>query len=473
MSFTIDGEYNSATMHGSRKMFDESCIEQVATMVDQPAFVGDDDIAVMPDGHWGSGAVIGFTMPVKDRICPNTVGVDVGCGMYAENFGQPDINLEDESVLAELDTNIRDRVPTGFDVHDDSEYHILNGFPWDECKRKLMAIDQNTEIALPEPSVYDDDYFENMCKNVGHDLVRAINSVGSLGGGNHFIELGTDSNGELWTVIHSGSRGPGAAIAQYWQDKATEHTFERRSTVEIPESEVQYFDGDAIRKQADGTFVASPGELSIDREAILADYEGEAIDGKFGQLKSFMNAGKSNSTPFDYLEGDEAAGYIVDMIFAQTYASVSRKLMAFSVQESIGSMVEQQPLVYDSIESVHNYIDFADATIRKGACRAHEGERLIVPFNMSFGTIIALGRGNPDWNKSSAHGAGRVMSRTEATNRFDDDQFAEETGDVFMSERPLDEIPSAYKDARQVESALADSVDVIDRIEPVLTVKAP
>jgi len=453
-------------------MFDDSCLEQIETMVNEPAFIGDDDISIMPDGHKGSGAVIGFTMPLKERVCPNTVGVDVGCGMYAVNFGQPDIDIEDDDVLSELDSNIRDHVPTGFDVHDETDYHIVNDFPWGKCKRKLKAIDQNIGISLPDADVYDE-YFKDMCDRVGHDVVRAINSIGTLGGGNHFIELGTDSNGDLWTVIHSGSRGPGAAIAQYWQDKATEHTFERLSTVEIPESEVQYFDGDAIRKQADGTFVASPGELSIDRESILADYEGEAIDGKFGQLKSFMNAGKSDSSPFDYLAGDEAAGYIVDMIFAQTYASVSRQLMASSVQESIESMVKQSPLVYDSIESVHNYIDFEDATIRKGACRAYEDERLIVPFNMSFGTIIASGRGKPDWNKSSAHGAGRAMGRTEATNRFDDDQFDEETSDVFMSERPLDEIPSAYKDARRVESALADSVDVVDRIEPVLTVKAP
>lgn len=471
MSFTVEGEYNTATVHAERDLIEDECIGQIQEMVNHEALYGDSDIAIMPDAHFGAGAVIGFTMPVKDRVVPNVVGVDCGCGMYAINMGKISVDTMEEQKLYEIDNAIRNRIPTGFDVHDRNDYHMIEDFPYTLCEQKWDSFAENTEFDLDQgeiPKFPRDTYFDDLCKRVEYDKTRAINSMGTLGGGNHFIELGYDSSNNVWCIIHSGSRGIGAEIAQHWQDEATEKTFERNALVEIPGREAKYFEGLSVGD----TQTVAPSELSIDREAILEDYEGEAIEGKFGQLKSYMNAGKEDGSPLDYLEGDEAIGYIKDMIFAQTYASESRKEMASAVVDSVEHVSKDSVEVVDSIESVHNYIDFDDATIRKGACRAHEVERLVVPLNMSFGTLLCRGKGKDSWNNSSAHGAGRAMSRTAAENQFDTDDFEEQIGDVYMSKKPMDEIPGAYKDPKQIERALGDSVEVLDRVEPFLSVKA-
>ena len=466
MTFEIDGKHNTATVHTTqdRDSCEQEALDQIGQMVDHKAFAGDSDVSIMPDFHWGSGAVIGFTMPVKDRIVPNTIGVDIGCGMYATKIDTPDFDTSDKEILSQLDASIRQRVPTGFDVHSSSEsdYHIVNEFPWHECKRKLVLFDSHTDFDLPDADdVYTDKYFNELCDKIGYDPMRAINSVGTLGGGNHFIELGTDSSGSVWSIIHSGSRGIGAQIAQYWQEQATRKTTTRKSIDDVP-SDVRQYLGDDWKPRAD---------------KIRGDFSGDSIQETFDRVsQAIQEYGPSTAdrnTDLDYLEGDEAVGYIIDMIFAQTYASVSRKLMAKSVTESFRSVLTNPDIeVTDAIESVHNYIDFEDATIRKGACRAQTGERLVVPFNMSDGTIIARGHGRSSWNNSSAHGAGRAMSRTAAENRFTDSDFEEQTSDVYMSERPLDEIPGAYKSAEQIEAALGESLTVIDRVEPFMSIKA-
>jgi len=194
-------------------------------------------------------------------------------------------------------------------------------------------------------------------------------------------------------------------------------------------------------------------------------------------IQQTKNAESSRDTDLDYLEGEEAHGYIIDMIFAQTYASVSRREMMRSVEQALdelefGTQLNSKPWRYEDVESVHNYIDFEDATIRKGACRAHEGERLIVPLNMKYGTLICEGRGVDSWNNSSAHGAGRAMGRRDAKRQFSEEDFEEQTDGVFMSKNPLDEIPGAYKDPEMIEEALGESVEVVERVEPFLSIKA-
>ena len=458
MSFEITGKYNTATVHTNkdREECEQEALDQIQEMVDHEAFVGDDDIAIMPDFHWGAGAVIGFTMLSKDRVVPNTIGVDIGCGVYTVNLG--DIEFDD---LEKLDSAIRERIPTGFDVHDRNDYHVLDDFPWDECKSNLDAFSKQTDFDLPDPeSVYTKSYFTDLCKKVGYNQTRAINSIGSLGGGNHFIELGRDEGGDVWCTIHSGSRGIGAAVAEYWQDRATEHTTIRRSIEDVPDSVEEYLT-ERWKPKAD---------------KIRADFDGEDIQRKFDEVsQAIQEYGPHTSdrnTDLDYLEGGEASGYIVDMIFAQTYASESRKQMVTGVTDAVRSIKDESVEIKDEIESVHNYIDFDDATIRKGACRAHEGERLVVPFNMNAGAIIARGKGKESWNKSSAHGAGRAMSRTEAKNRFDEEDYSEQTEGVFTSVEPLDESPEAYKSAGRIEAALSGNVVIDDRIEPFLSIKA-
>lgn len=454
MTFEITGEYNTATVHTTQDRVDceEEALEQIQAMTDHEAFVGDEDIAIMPDFHWGAGAVIGFTMPLKNRVVPNTIGVDIGCGMYAVNFGEI---YEDELNLEALDTEIRRQIPTGFDVHRRNDYHMIKNFPWDACRQKLSTFSRGSDINFPAPkSVYTDSYFEELCREIGYDMGRAINSMGTLGGGNHFIELGTDPLSNLWCIIHSGSRGIGAEIAQYWQDRATDRMNDRAMQTEIPEHIDPYL-GDNWKPKT---------------SKIRDDFSGEDIQDKFDELSYFIqrtrDAESNRDTDLDYLEGGEAARYIIDMIFAQTYASESRRKMAASVGDVLGSRV------ITSIESVHNYIDFDDGVIRKGACRARDGEPLVVPFNMKYGTIIAQGKGRDDWNRSSAHGAGRSMSRTEAERQFTDADFVEQTEGVFMSEQPMDEIPGAYKSPEDIEAALGENVEIQNRITPFFSIKA-
>jgi len=216
-------------------------------------------------------------------------------------------------------------------------------------------------------------------------------------------------------------------------------------------------------------------------DKIRADFDGEDIQEMFDKISQFIqktkNAEKERNTDLDYLEGEEAHGYIKDMIFAQTYASESRKRMAIAVHDAVKKVemgvVPDVKKIQDRIESVHNYIDFNDGVIRKGACRAHDGERLIVPFNMNYGTLICEGKGRDDWNNSAPHGAGRAMSRTEAKNRYDEQDMAEQTGDTYLSVTPVDETPRAYKDPELIEEAIGPTTaEIVDRVKPLLSVKA-
>lgn len=313
MTFEITGQHNSATVYTNkeREQCEEEALAQIQEMTDSKAFVGDNNISIMPDFHWGSGAVIGFTMPVTNRVVPNTIGVDIGCGMFAADFGQI---REDELMLDYLDQEVRNRIPTGFDVHSRNDYHMIDDFPWGECRRKLRTFDENTEFAIPNSDEqYTDSYFNELCEKVDYDVGRAINSMGTLGGGNHFIEFGRDSRDHVWAIIHSGSRGIGASIAEYWQERATDLTTKRKSIDNVPE-EVREYMTDSWKPKV---------------EKIRDEFDGEEIQQMFDSVsQAIQKYGPHNSdrnTDLDYLEGDEAIGYIIDMIFAQTYASESRK----------------------------------------------------------------------------------------------------------------------------------------------------
>jgi len=460
----IEGEHTTADVKVDE--VEEECRDQIQEMVDYEAFRN--PVSVMPDTHWGAGAVIGFTMPVGERICPNTIGVDIGCGMYAVNLGRPSIDFNEEQKLHEVDQEIRKRVPVGFDVHDRADYHMVKDFPYTDCETKWDRFAESTGFDLPQdeiPKFPRDSYFENLCKRVGYDQGRAINSMGTLGGGNHFIELGfAQKTGDLWCIIHSGSRGIGANIAQHWQEVAKDRMNERAMNVEIPD-EIEPYLSENWKPKAD---------------KIRADFDGEDIQEMFDKISQFIqktkNAEKERNTDLDYLEGEEAHGYIKDMIFAQTYASESRKRMAIAVHDAVKKVemgvVPDVKKIQDRIESVHNYIDFNDGVIRKGACRAHDGERLIVPFNMNYGTLICEGKGRDDWNNSAPHGAGRAMSRTEAKNRYDEQDMAEQTGDTYLSVTPVDETPRAYKDPELIEEAIGPTAEIVDRVKPLLSVKA-
>lgn len=446
-SMIIQGESTNADV--KLEQIDDYTREQIQEMVDHEAF--QNPVEIMPDTHAGAGAVIGFTMEVGDRLVPNTIGVDIGCGMYAVNLGYDDLPEEPEVI----DQRIRQRIPTGSSVHEDQNPDLLSHVFYQANSTLEKFHDRHATSGGPidvavQQDGYDRVFFERLCESVGMDKERAENSLGTLGGGNHFIELGrSEETGDLWCIIHSGSRQLGLKTAQYWQDMATEE-HDKLDFGSIPEGDIDYLnlDGD------------------IDAEKVRADHEGEAIGEAFDRLNSY-SPDQSRNTDLDYLEGLDAERYIIDMIFAQAYASVSRKLMAAEVGEALGGR-----LIADTIESVHNFIDFTDYTIRKGATSAKDGERSVIPFNPRDGTLIVEGKGNAAWNYSAPHGAGRVMSRREAKRQFTQEDADEAMKGITATKTPIDETAGAYKDTALIEDAIEPTATIVDRIKPVMNIKA-
>jgi tRNA-splicing ligase RtcB len=483
MSFKVEGEHNTAKVFLNESDVEDGLKNQIQEMVNAEAMEGDSDIRIMPDCHVGSGAVIGFTLPVKNKICPNTVGVDISCGMTAVCFGEVEIP---EDKIPKLDKEIRKEIPLGFEVHDRSDYHMVNDFPYTDCEIKWDRFAEATDFDLPQdeiPKFPRDTFFENLCKRAGEDMTRAINSLGSLGGGNHFVELGYDSKERLWCIVHSGSRGIGAKTAEYWQNRASKlRSIEdvRNYLNSLPDEYLHYvkFDPHEVSDEDLLDWVqGGMGEDFVDYEVLKSDYKDsdpEKIEEIARKLKDVLQyADTSNrNTDLDYLKGEEAHGYIKDMIFLHTYASESRKKMARGVEEAISEVVDEPIEQKDFIESVHNYLDFEDGTIRKGACKANNNEKIIIPMNMNYGTLICRGKGCDDWNNSAPHGAGRAMSRTEAKNRYDEDDMEEQTGDTYLSVTPVDECPKSYKTPEMIKSAIGPTANVADRVKPILSVKA-
>lgn len=474
--FELDGKYATAKIMLDSSEIESGTIDQIQSMIDHPAI--DNTVVIMPDTHVGKGSVIGFTMPLSNKIVPNIVGVDIGCGLYAVKLGDS-LPLEHEL----RDEKIRDRIPFGFEVYKDNDYDVVKDFPWEKAQETLESFKQNQAFNPDEYEEFDgygENYFKELCKRVEYKTSRAINSVGTLGGGNHFIEIGKSvQTGEYWCVIHSGSRGIGAAIAEYWQEKAARLRDGRpdRIRTELEDVPSRYYKFD-IQTVSDEDLLnwvqGGKGEDWKVMDAVVDDYK-EDNPAKIEEIKkelveiSKIAVEESRGNPLDYLEGDEANGYLVDMIFAQRYASESRKKMARTVADILDVEIQ------DEIESVHNFIDFRDGIIRKGSTRAYKNERVIVPFNMRDGTLIVEGKSNPDWNYSVCHGAGRVMSRRQANEELQVDDFKDTMDDIFstsVNSETLDEAPFAYKDAELIEKSIEPTAHIIDRLEVVHNLKA-
>lgn len=494
-NFTLTGEYTDATVHLPKQFVEKSCLDQIQAMIDHEAFTN--DVRIMSDCHYGAGAVIGFTMPISDKVIPNVIGVDIGCGVSAYNLG-PELGM----ALEELDEKVRNRVPMGFgrdglSAPDRDYYHIKNDFPWEATNGILEEFLEVAEgawtdelQAFADDGGYDIDYYKELCdRRAGtmspyFDQRTGISSMGTLGAGNHFIEIGESTEtGDYWVIVHSGSRGMGGNTADYWQNRASElRQTERRLDAiedtreffsELPDEYLNYvkFDIDTVSSEEMLDWIqGAKGESFVDYDALKKDFE-DSNPEKIEEIGSALKSGipdfeGSDENSLDYLEGEEAAGYLIDMIFCQQYARESRRVMAMAVADILG--VEPA----DSIISTHNLIDFNDGIIRKGATNAHDGERLVIPFNMKAGTIICRGKGNDDWHNSAPHGAGRVMSRTEAKDTFNETDLAAEMDGVYTSAIPLDEAPGAYKSSDIIEQAITPTADIIDRILPVINFKA-
>lgn len=372
--------------------FEHEAYTQIKNLVNFEAYQYS-KVRIMPDAHAGKGCTIGTTMTISDKITPNLVGVDIGCGMLTIALNNRNINFK------LLDDVIKEYIPHGFNVHTES-------------KAKF-------------------DLSELKCKD--HvDLCRASLSIGTLGGGNHFIEVSENIDGMLYLIIHSGSRKLGGDICKYYQNKAI---------------------GNIVDNGRDGLI------KRLKKEGRSRDIQKELSKIKKPRIERELS----------YLEGKDYGDYMDDMCIAQKYASLNREVMANIIISKMGLSE------IGRFETIHNYIDFSSAILRKGAVSAAKGETLLIPINMRDGSLLCIGKGNPDWNYSAPHGAGRLMSRSKAKENIDIDEFKDSMNGVFSSsvgQSTLDEAPQAYKSMEEIIDAIADTADVFDILKPVYNFKS-
>ncbi len=376
----LTGKYNSARVFCDS--VESSAQKQILTFLNHSAFSGG-KIRIMPDVHAGAGAVIGFTAPLGEKVIPNIIGVDIGCGVAAWNLGNRETDFE------ALDSFIRREIPSGRNVRRKISPHLEDLF-------KSLRPGINYGSFLSE--------IKRICLTQKQDHGRVMRSIGSLGGGNHFIEIDKDEHGNSFLVIHTGSRNFGLRVALFHQHLA------QRSV---------------------------------------------------GHMQGL-----------EYLEGQRAENYKTDMRIAQIYAALNRSVIAYLILENFYGADFAS---LSKIESVHNYISFSDYIIRKGAISARKDERVIIPFNMAEGCILAEGYGNEDWNCSAPHGAGRKMSRTAARKYLDMDTFKKRMEGVWTSSvslRTIDEAPAAYKESSFILKQLEPAVRVYSFLKPVYNFKA-
>jgi len=394
----LNGKYASAKVFTD--IADNASISQVIELLNQPYAEGS-RIRMMPDIHAGAGCTIGTTMTVRDKICANLVGVDIGCGMETIRI------REDHFDYAALDKVIRAEIPSGFDIR----------------KKRHRYAD---EIDLEK--LY-------CAKHV--DLDRAYASIGTLGGGNHFIEADRDDDGNIYIVVHSGSRHLGLEIATYYQDAAY------KALTDYSAEEI-------------GEIIAGLREEGRERK----------IEKTLKKLKP-----KKSAVPkaLAYAEGALFDNYIHDMKIAQHFASLNRRAMTDVIMKKMGFHAEEQ------FTTVHNYIDTDMMILRKGAVSAKEGEKLLIPINMRDGSLICTGKGNEDWNFSAPHGAGRLMSRGEAKQSFTLTEFKKQMEGIYttsVSRSTIDECPMAYKNMDDIVSNITPTAEINAVIKPIYNFKA-
>lgn len=436
----IKGKYTIANI-----MIDDvedECINQVYRMINNPAFTN--PIIIMPDTHAGKGSVIGFTMSLTDKIIPNVVGVDIGCGMLSFNVGN-DIT-ENKDKLLKIDEKIRSIIPFGNNIQQRSavsSHYFEKNYPWNVANDivKKFIIKYNNKFNTDfKPITYTYDWFLNKQKQIGMRQDAEM-GIGTLGGGNHFIEVGKSLNGEIWITIHCGSRNFGKQICEYHQNVAKKKLDDKRK-IDLS-SEIE-----KIKKSGDKQTISK-------RISDLKNEYGISFDG-------------TNINGMEFLEGQESIDYYVDMIFTQIYAKFNRARIMENIINTLGCKIK------DQIECIHNYINFDDLIIRKGAISSYINERMIIPFNMADGLLICEGKSNSDWNNSSPHGAGRLMSRGNASRNIDLEKFKYSMKNVVSTsvcKSTLDEAPQAYKSAKLIESLIKPTVKILDRVKPILNLK--
>jgi tRNA-splicing ligase RtcB len=404
---TLTGKYNEAKVFTDN--IEETAVSQIINLLNQD-FVDGGKIRIMPDTHAGAGCVIGFTANLGDKVVPNLVGVDIGCGMNVIEIGQGNFDLNF------LDEILHSYIPSGRKVRDN----------------RVAKFNKIYEM-----------YCFGELRNTG----TFENAIGSLGGGNHFIELDKDDEGNNYLVIHSGSRNLGKQVADYYQHVAID--FWKNGGVEYKEHRQKLIVG--LREEKRG----------YDIPSVLKQYD-----------EHFKNSHPIYPADLCFLIGEQREHYLHDMQICQEYAFLNRSVIADIILENLLGAHSSN---FDGFQTIHNYIDFEDNIIRKGAVSAYSGERLIIPINMRDGSILAIGKGNDDWNNSAPHGAGRVMGRNEAKRTLSLKEFESQMVDVYsttVGQNTLDEAPNAYKPIREIIDNIEPTVEIQKIIKPVYNFKA-
>lgn len=393
------GKFNTAKVFTD--VIDQDSIAQIIQLCNQP-FAQGSRIRLMPDVHAGAGCTVGTTMTIQDRVVPNLVGVDIGCGMETVQLREKHIELQ------QLDRLIHQKIPSGFSIREKAHRYF-----------------QQVDLAR----LY---CFSHI------NPLRAEKSLGTLGGGNHFIEADRDEEGNLYLVVHSGSRHLGLEVAGYYQKEG----YERLN-----------------------------GSSRQDRDRLVQELKSQGRDKEISKaLKALKNTKKTDiPKPLAYVEGELFQQYLHDMRLVQDFAMWNRKAIMDELVKGLKVHVE------DRFTTIHNYIDTEAMILRKGAVSAQKGERLLIPINMRDGSLICVGRGNEDWNFSAPHGAGRLMSRSQAKQSFTVNQFRKEMEGIYttsVGKATLDECPMAYKSLEDIVRHIGDAVEIERRLFPIYNFKA-
>ena len=397
----IEGKVNTAICYAS--VVEEGAIQQIKRMCDYE-FTSGSKVRIMPDVHAGRGCTIGTTMTVTDRVVPNIVGVDIGCGMYTVNLGKGEIDfkrLDAASHAIPSGMKVWDRAQETFDFESLKCYKQLKKVNWLKC------------------------------------------SLGTLGGGNHFIEVEVSSDGTKYLVIHSGSRNLGKQVAELYQEMAI--------------------------NQHKGI-----GKYFESRESIIERLKAQGRESEIEDALAELKKKKENEVPdipedLCDLSGEPFEDYLHDIELCQQFARRNREIMASIILKRLGINGT------DAFHTIHNYIDTKEMIIRKGAIAAHESEKVLIPINMRDGSILAVGKGNPEWNYSAPHGAGRVMSRMKAKQALSMKAYQETMKGIYttsVTQATLDEAPMAYKSLEDIINVIGESVEIIEILKPIYNFKS-
>lgn len=424
--FTIEGKFNIAYVYASE--LEATAYAQILSFLNNPAFANI-RIAIMADAHAGKGCVIGFTSELSDKVVPFVVGVDQGCAVTAWKLGKRSIIGEPYD---KLDKFIRENIPSGRNIRE----HRFDIDRTESLYRNTFSLQDFPQFV---------DKIEKVAKETEQKKDYVMYSLGSCGGGNHFLEIDRDEQENLWLIIHSGSRNFGSKVAEWHQRRAENKTFG--------------MDQETYRARV---------------EEIKATKKRQGIEAAIAALRKEMNSHGKKPSGLEYLEGKDAQLYYEHLQITQMYAQLNRRIMGLQIIEDFFKLPYSE---LEIIESIHNYINFKDRILRKGAISAHAGEKIIIPLNMADGVIIGEGRGDPDWNYSAPHGAGRKMSRKAAKEKIDLKAYEQimrerKVWTSCVGKNTLDEAPQAYKKAETILEDIKGTVNVTNRMWPTYNFKA-